>query len=77
MSVTAVGEANAGVNGRAATFARITVIKLISSLHVDVFHQDRLIAPNIDFHMKLMQFSDSFVCKSAAHVGNPNYKLGI
>ena len=66
MNVTAVGGNNAGLNARAATFARSTVVEFIDRPHWDVFSQERLIPPNINFHMKLMPSPNDFVCKSAA-----------
>ena len=66
MNVTAVGGNNAGLNARAATFVRSTLVKLIGRPHLYVFHQERLIPPNIDFHIKLIPSRNDFVCKSAA-----------
>ena len=66
MDVTAVGGNNAGLNASAATFAKSTVVELIGRPHIDVFHLERLIFPNIDIHMKLMPSSKYFVCKSVA-----------
>ena len=66
MGVTAVGGNNAGLNARAATFARSIVFKLIDRPHFDVFHQERRIPPRIDLHMKLMAFQKNFVCESTA-----------
>ena len=54
MNVTAVGGNNDGLNARAATFARSTLVELISRPHLDVFHQELLIPPNIDIHIKLI-----------------------
>ena len=48
MNVTAVGGNNAELNARAATLARSTLVELIGRPHQDVFHQERLIPPNID-----------------------------
>ena len=70
MNVTAVNENNAGLNTRAATFARSTLIELIGRSHLDVFHQKRLIPLNIDLHMKLIPSPNDFVCKSAAPLEN-------
>ena len=61
MAVTAVGGNNAGLNARAVTFARSTVVELINRPHVDVFHQVPLIPTNIDLHMKLMPSPNNFV----------------
>ena len=61
MNVTAVGGNNAGLNARAATFARITLVELIGRPHLDVVHQERLIPPNIDLHMKLIPSPNDFV----------------
>ena len=80
MGVTAVVGKNAGLNGRGATFAKSTVVQLIGRPHTDVFNQERLIPPNIDFGMKLMPFPNNFVCKSAAPgqgAQQENYKLVI
>ena len=80
MGVTAVGGNNAGLNARASTFARSTVVELIGRPHLDVFNQERLIPPNIDLHMKLMPSPNNFVCKSAAPgqgAQQENYKLVI
>ena len=66
MNVTEVSGNNAGLNARAATFARSTVVKLIGRHHLDMFNQECLIPPNIDLHMKLMPSPNNFVCKSAA-----------
>ena len=62
MDVTAVGGNNAGLNVRAATFARSTVVELIFQPHLDVFNQECLIPPNIDLQMKLMSSPNNFVC---------------
>ena len=51
IGVTAVYGNNAGFNARAATFARSTVVKLVGRLHLNVFHQKRLISPRHDLHM--------------------------
>ena len=80
MNVTAVGGINAGLNSRAATFARSTVYEIIGRPHVYVFNQYRLIPPNIDLHMKLMLSPNNIVCKSAAPANNAvqeNFKLVI
>ena len=80
MNVTAVGGNNAELNARAATFARSTIVELIGLPYLDVFHQERLIPPNIDLNMKLIPSLNEFVCKSAARVGNAqqeNYKRVI
>ena len=79
INVTAVGGNNAGLNARAATFARSTLVKLIGRHHLDVFHQERLIPPNIDHHMKLIPSPNDFVCKSATpgQGALENYKLVI
>ena len=50
MAVTAVGGNNAGLNTRAAIFARSTVVELIGRHHVDVFHHDLLFPPNFDLN---------------------------
>ena len=80
MIFTAVGMNNAGLNTRAAIFARSTLVELIGRPHLDVFHQERLIPPNIDLHMKLIPSPNGFLCKSAAPAANAqqkNYKLVI
>ena len=80
MGVTAVGGTNAGLNTRAKDFARSTVVELISRPHLDVCHQDRLILPNIDLHIRLMPSANNFVCKSAAAAQNAaqeNFKVII
>ena len=80
MNVTAVGGNNAGLKARAATFARSTLVELIGRPHLDVFHQERLIFPNIDLHIKLIPSPNDFVCKSAAPAANAlqeNYKVVI
>ena len=63
MNVIAVCVSNAGLNARAATFARSTVI---GRPHLDVFQQQRLITINIELHMKLIPSPNNFACKSAA-----------
>ena len=77
MGVTAVGGANAGLYARAVDFARSTVVELIGRPHLDVWHQDRLIPPNIDLHMKLMPSPNNFVIKSAApgNAAQENFKM--
>ena len=80
MNVTAVNWNNAGLNARAATFARSTLVELIGPPHLDVFHQECLILPNINLHIKLIPSPNDFVCKSAAPAANAqqeNYKLVI
>ena len=54
MCVTAVGGNNAGLNARAATFAKSTVVELIVRPHLEVINQELLIIPNIYLHIKLM-----------------------
>ena len=78
MNVTAVFGNNVGLIAHAATFARSTLVELIGRPHLDVFHQERLILPNIDLHMKLSLYPNDVVCKSAAPdqgVQQENYKL--
>ena len=80
MNVTAVSGNKAGLNARAATFVRSTLVEIIGRPHLDVFHQERLITPNIDLHMKLIPSPNEFVCKSAAPgqgAQQKNYKLVI
>ena len=80
MNVTRVYGNNAGLNARAATFARCTLVELVGRAHLDVFHQQRLIPPNIDFHIKLIPSPKNLVFKSAALAANAqqeNYKLVI
>ena len=80
MNVTAVGGNNAGLNARAATFSRITLVELIGRLNLDVFYQERLIHPNIDLLIKLILSPNNFECKSAAPVQEAqqnNYNLII
>ena len=66
MDITAVGRNNADLNAYAATFARSTMVELIGRLYLDVVYQERLIRPNIDLLMKLMQIPNNLVCKSPA-----------
>ena len=54
MNVTVVSGNYAGLNARAATFTRSTFVKLIDRPHLDVFHQEHLILPNIDLQIKLI-----------------------
>ena len=70
MNVTAVGGNNAGLNARAATFARSILVELIGRPHLDVFHQERFITANLDLHMKLIPSPNDFLCKSAAPAAN-------
>ena len=49
IGLTAVGMNNDGLNARAATFARITVVELIGPPHLNVCHQERRIFLKIDF----------------------------
>ena len=65
---TAVNENNAGLNARAANFARSTLVKLIRVFIADVFYQNRQSCPNIDLYLKLMPSQNNFLCKSAALV---------
>ena len=80
MDVTAVAAANASMNTRAVTFAKSTVVKLVSRIQLDLFHQDRLIPLGIDLHIKLIPATDSIVCKSAgsgAGAAQQNYIMAI
>ena len=74
MNVTTIGGNNAGLNAGAATFARSTLIELIDRPFLGVYHQERLILPNIDFHMKLITSSNNVVCKSAAPGLYPKFR---
>ena len=51
VNVTAVGGTDAGLNARAVNFAKSAVVEFICRPHADVFHQDRLIPPNIDLNL--------------------------
>ena len=56
------------------------MVKFIGRSHADVFHQDRLIHPNVDLNLKLMPSPNNYVCKSAAPAKNAvheNFKLVI
>ena len=80
MGVTAVGGNNAGLNARAATFAKGIVVELVGRPHQEVYHQERLIPSKIDLYMKMMPSPNNFVGKSAAPgqvVQQENYKLII
>ena len=80
MAVTAVGGNNAGLNARAVDFARSNVFELICRPHLDVWHQERLIPPNVDLHLKLIPSADNLVIKSAAPAPNAeqqNFKMVI
>ena len=46
-------------------FALRKTVELVSRPHAVVFHQDRLIPPGVDLHMKLIPAANNFVCKSA------------
>ena len=79
MGFTAVNANTAGLNDRATTFAKSTVVELIGRPHLDVFNQER-IPPNIDLHIKLMPSPNKFACKSGAPgqgAQQRNYKLLI
>ena len=54
MNMTTVYKNNAGLNVRVATLTRNTVIKFICRTTLDLFNQERLISPNINFYIKLM-----------------------
>ena len=79
MGVTAVGGAHAGHNARVVDFARSTVVELIGRPHLDVWHKDRFIFPNIDLYIKLMPSAYNFVIKSAApgNAAQDNFKMVI
>ena len=80
MRVTAVGGNHTGLNARAVDFARSAVVELIGRPHLDVWHQERLIPLNVDFHMRLMPSPNNFVIKSAAPAQNSvqeNFKMFI
>ena len=80
IGVTPLGGNNAGLNARAVDFARSAVVELIGRPHLDVWHQERLIPPNVDLHMRLMPSTDNFVIKSAAPDQNAvqeNFKMVI
>ena len=78
MGFTEVAGTNANLNTRAVIFATSTAVELVGRPYLNVFHQDRLIPPDIDFHM--IPVADSFVCKSAAPATralHQNYKIVI
>ena len=80
MNVTEVVGVNAGLKTRTVTFATSTVVEFVKRPYLDVFHQNRLIFPGIDLHMKLIPAANSFVCKSAAPnagVAQQNYMMTI
>ena len=70
MNVTSFGWNNAGLNARAATYARSTLVKLIGRTYLDIFHYKRIIFPNINFHMKLIPSQNDYVYKSSAPAAN-------
>ena len=63
ISVTAVGGNNAGLNARAATIARNTVVELVGRPDLHAFQLECLIPTKIDLHMKFMQSQNNFECK--------------
>ena len=73
MNVTDLRGNNVGLNARAAIFAISTFVEIIGRRHLDVFHQERRIPPNIDFHMKLISSPNDIVCKSAAPAANAQH----
>lgn len=71
---------NAGLVARAKMWKNSKVVELVGRPHVDLFHQNRLIPPGIDLHMKLIPASDAFAIISAAPAGNAaqeQYKMEI
>ena len=80
ISVTEVAGVNAGLTTSAVTFSTSVVVELVGRPHLYVIHQDRLISPGINHHMKFIPAADSFVCKSAAPgagAAQQNYKMII
>ena len=69
LTVYDITSTNAGLATRAAWFASGNVRTLIGRPHFDLFHQDRLIPPNIDMKFRFLPSKNSFLVKSIAPAG--------
>ena len=64
MAVTDLAGANIGLKDRATRSATSTLMNLVGRPHLDIFHQGRLICPNVALRIKLIPSSNQFACIS-------------
>ena len=69
MAVTDLAGANIGLKDRATGSATSTLMNFVGRPHLDIFHQGRLIPPNVTLRIKLIPSSNQFVCISAPPAG--------
>ena len=69
MAVTDLAGANIGLKDRATRSATSTLMNFVGRPHLDIFHQGRLISPNVALRIKLIPSSNQFVCISAPPAG--------
>lgn len=80
MDVTTAGGDNTGLKNRTTRFTARKSVTLIGRLHLDMFHQDKLIPPKCDIKIRLIPSANSFVLKSVAPTNNAvqeQYKMAI
>jgi hypothetical protein len=71
---------NTGLVARTAWFAISKTVTLTGRPHLDIFHQEKLIPPNVDLKLRLIPNSHKFLLKTKApDADHPqvNYKLNI
>jgi hypothetical protein len=72
---------NEGLVSRSKWFEESKTVTLIGRPHIDVFHQPKLLPPNVDLSVKLIPATDPFVLiyqkKTGENAINPEYRLTI
>ena len=74
------GDNNTGFGNRKAQIARSREVEMMGQLNVDLFLQDRLLPPGVDFKIKLIPSKSAFnlLCANQANQANPQeYKSVI
>ena len=74
MDVIAIGGNNAVKHARVATFAKSSVVELMGRPYFNVLYQKRFIPQNINLYIKLVLFSNNFMCKLTKPCQNAQQK---
>ena len=80
MGITDPTGDNAGLKTRTAWFAVSKTVTLTGRPHLDLFHQEKLIPPNVDLKLRLIPNSHKFLLKTKAGTQaapQVNYKVQI
>jgi hypothetical protein len=65
---TANGSPNEGLVARAQNFRRSNEVELVGRQHLDIFHQTKLILPNVSLRLRMIPSQNNFLLVSPAPV---------